>query len=126
MLAVRHDAMRMELLLRIAATNLDYPEVDVGTRSRPSVETGWNILVSHSVAMLLRYSSSGDVPKKAVQPSLINYKDPKHLQKLLDAPGNTSKRCNHIYWESWADVFDYTFLFSYTYPFTFTFSIAYI
>lgn len=97
MLAVRHDAMRMELLLRIAATNLDYPEVDVGTRSRPSVETGWNILVSHSVAMLLRYSSSGDVPKKAVQPSLINYKDPKHLQRLLDAPGNTSKRCNNIY-----------------------------
>jgi hypothetical protein len=91
--------MRMELLLRIAATNLDYPEVDVGTRSRPSVETGWNILVSHSVAMLLRYSSSGDVPKKAVQPSLINYKDPKHLQRLLDAPGTTSKRCNYIYRE---------------------------
>jgi hypothetical protein len=96
MLAVRHDAMRMELLLRIAATNLDYPEVDVGTRSRPSVETGWNILVSHSVAMLLRYSSSGDTPKKAVQPSLMNYKDPKHLQRLLDTPGSANKRYHDL------------------------------
>jgi len=85
MLAYRHDATRLELLLRIAESNLPWNELsDSGTRSNPNPENGMQLLVSYSVASLLRHSSDGGSDGGYIHPSLRNHLNEDHQQQLSD------------------------------------------